>query len=289
MPRQLVHENLCQYLRESDEASEVDFLIEQNQFWHLKPKLLEHVNYHTSMETLQQFLGNEFELSDIPKCHPRDQLILCYVLANSMLYFYPSSWLQMEWSSNMVYFTRRSSSSTTPLLTCPYVAVELLDCKKPRSAAHHMQCHTHPAILALGIMFLEIASGIRFKRSQEETPWKQCNKDNREALRLFAYLDKEDRRRDMKRISTGLNKSIRACLKLEPPDNFPSNQLSEEGPIRHYILSCIVWPLADELQNGYKVSLDELHKYVRPGPGRSDTHDFTGLNSTSRRSTASIG
>ncbi len=164
MARELVHENLCHYLRDSDEMSMVDFLIEQNQFWHLKPRLFDPINYHT-MRTLQQFLGDGLKLSLISKSSPQEQLLLCYVLANSMLYSYPSSWLQMQWNSNMIYFVRHSRTSTTPMLTCPYVAVEMLRQKRPRPSAPHLQCHTHPAILALGILFLEITSGTRFHRS----------------------------------------------------------------------------------------------------------------------------
>lgn len=122
-----------------------------------------------------------------------------------------------------------------------------------------MQCHSHPVILALGIIFLEIATGTRFKRSHEQTSWEQCNSDNYQALQLLKVTEKQDRHNLTKRISSGLSKAIRSCLKLEPPPNFPSNQLSAEGPIRHYILTRIVDPLASELKDGHKVRLEELH------------------------------
>ena len=122
-----------------------------------------------------------------------------------------------------------------------------------------MQCHSHPVILALGIIFLEIATGTRFKRSHEQTSWEQCNSDNYQALQLLKVTEKQDRHNFTKRISSGLSKAIRSCLKLEPPPNFPSNQLSAEGPIRHYILTRIVDPLASELKDGHKVRLEELH------------------------------
>ncbi|KAJ4376387.1 hypothetical protein N0V83_001670 [Neocucurbitaria cava] len=151
-----------------------------------------------------------------------------------------------------------------------------------------MQIHTHPAILALGIIFLEIITGTRFKRTREDTPWEQCNKDNSQALQLLNQLEKKDRHNREKRISSGMNRAIRACLKLEPPPNFPSNRLSEEGPIRHYILQCIVRPLAIELQEGYKVQLDALHKALIPGHEGDDPDGLDDVKSFSRRSTASI-
>lgn len=263
-------------------------MIENEKFWHLKPKLLERINYHSTMEPLQQLLGDGVEASYIAKCNPREQLILCYILANSMLYLYPSSWLQLEWCSSMVYFVRQSTSSTAPILTCPYVSVELQNGSKLKEPTHHMQYHTHPAILALGIIFLEIATGTRFKRTREESPWKQCNKDNGDAWRLFNVFEREDRHRGTKKLSSGLSKAIRACLKLEPPPNFPSNHLSDEGPIRHYILSCIVWPLAHELEQGYKVSLVDLHKSLVADVESEDIDDISGLKGVSRRSTVSF-
>lgn len=256
---ELVGSDICQYLRDSDVESQIDFVIEHDKFWHLRPKLPERVNYQPNMDTLQRLLGENFRNSSMAKSDPREQLVLCYILANSMLYLYPSSWLQLEWDSSMIYITNRSGNSL-PHLTAPYIGVELLTPKKPKSEVHHMQYHIHPAILALGIIFLEIVSGTPFRKSREDLYWKRWNEDNREASRLLKSLEEEDQRNGTKRISSHLGKTIRACLKLEPPANFPSNELSEEGPIRHYILTCIVWPLAYELQYGYKISLSDLHK-----------------------------
>ena len=266
----------------------VDFLIENNNFWHLKPKLREGTNYHTSMEPLHQLLGDGLEISYISKCNPREQLILCYILATSLLYLYPGSWFQTEWTSDMVYFIRSSSTSTSPALTYPYISVVLRNRETPRNRPDHMQIHTHPAILALGIIFLEIVTGTRFKRTREDTSWEQCNKDLSQAWRLFSDLKKRDRHSRSRHISSSLSQVISACLQLQPPPSFPSNQLSEEGPIRHYILSCIVRPLAHELQEGYKVSLSDLHKSLIPETERDESDDIDELKRLSRQSTASV-
>lgn len=242
------------------------------------------------MESLHQLLGDGFAISHISKYAPREQLILCYILANSMLYLYPSSWSHTAWSSNRVYFIRRVNSSTSPILAFPYLSVELQQARNgPKDPPHHMQCHSHPVILALGIIFLEIATGTRFRRSQEQTSWQQCNGDNHQALQLLNDLEKQDRHNRTKRISSGLSKAIRSCLKLEPPPNFPSNQLSEEGPIRHYILSCIVHPLASELKDGHKVRLEELHDDLVPEKDKENLDDSGDQRSTSRRPSSPTG
>jgi hypothetical protein len=285
--RMPVNNDVCQYLRESDETLQVDFQIENETFWHLKPNLVEGINHYAAMEPLRQLLGDGTNASYMSKCNPRDQLILCYILASSLLYLYPSSWFRTEWNSNMLYFIRDTDHSISPILTFPYVSVELQRGKgEPETPPHHMQYHLHPAILALGIIFLEIITGVKFKKRPEQNSWQQCNRDNHDALQLLNELEKQDRRGGTNRLSSGLNKAIRACLKLEPPPNFPSNQLVEEGPIRHYILSCIVCPLAHELQTGYKVKLEDLQSHLKPERDGVNWDDANDLGKLSRGSTS---
>ncbi|KAL6399874.1 hypothetical protein AUP68_17283 [Ilyonectria robusta] len=261
--RKPVDKDICPWLLQS-KRFRVDFVAENEKLWHLKPELLDGVNQHTTMESLHQLLGDDAETSQIAKYTSRDQLLLCYGLANSMLYLYPGSWLQTAWSSNMVYFIRRVSDSTSTLLTFPYLAVEI---QKPHADAQnvdHMQYHAHPVILALGIMFLEIATGVRFKRSPGLTSCEQWNTDGPEAFQLLKDLERQGRHSRSKRLPTALRDVIRACLILKPPSDFPSKTLLEEGPIRHYILSCIVHPLATELKVRHNVRLEELHDKLAP-------------------------
>lgn len=212
------------------------------------------------MESLHQLLGDDMATSQIAKYTSRDQLLLCYSLANSMLYLYPGSWLQTPWSSNMVYFIRYVNDSTSTLLTFPYLAVELQQPHSNAQAVDHMQYHAHPVILALGIMFLEIATGVRFMRSPGLTSREQWNTEGPQAFQLLKDMERQGRHSRSKRLPTAFRDVIRACLILKPPSDFPSKSLLEEGPIRHYILSCIVHPLATELKVRHNVRLEELHK-----------------------------
>jgi hypothetical protein len=257
--------DICELLRESKKFH-VDFLAENDGLRWRKPELREGINNHyTDMESLHQLLGDGIVISDISKYTPREKLILCYILANSMLFLYPGSWFQRAWSSNEVYFIRRVSGSTSSVLTFPYLSVELQQAQKaPKNPLDHEQYHDHPVILALGIIFLEIATGIRFTRRSCDTQWKQCNSDGPQALEQLQAFEKQSSRDRSKRISHTLNNVIRSCLMLNPPPNLPSNELSKEGPIRQYILSCIVQPLASELRDGYKIRLDELRDALVP-------------------------
>ncbi|KAH8698202.1 hypothetical protein GQ44DRAFT_832238 [Phaeosphaeriaceae sp. PMI808] len=287
--KKLVNNDVCQYLLKSDNTLQVNFEIENESFWHLKPEILEDTNQYASMEPLRNFLGDGLSRSYISTCKPKDQLLLCYILANSMLYLYPSSWIQTEWSSNMLYFIRRSSGSSPPILTFPYMSAEIRQNDGVlQSPPDHMQSHTHPAILALGIIFLEIITGTRFTKSSKEALWQRCNEDALQARRLQDKIERQDYSHRTKRVPSGLIKAVRACLKLEPPPNFPINQLTEEGPIRYYILTCIVGPLVYELQTGYKVRLDNLHTQLIPGRDQDTVDDIDNPQGVSRRSTANM-
>lgn len=238
------------------------------------------------MESLQQLLGDGVSVSDFSKYTPKDKLILCYVLANSMLFLYPGSWFQTAWSSDKIYFVRHFSNSPSPALAFPYLSVAFQQAEN--DSPNHMQYHSHPAILALGIIFLEIATNAKFtRRSQEPTSWEQFNSDGMQALQQLQELERQISRDRSKRISRALIKAIRSCLILEPPSNFPCKVLSEEGPIRQYILSCIIQPLASDLSDGYQVSLDQLHDDLMLEKHTED-RDQSGANERSLSTAADV-
>ncbi|KAF4889001.1 hypothetical protein CGCFRS4_v009546 [Colletotrichum fructicola] len=214
------------------------------------------------MESLQQLLEDGMSMSRVSNYSDKEKLTLCYILANSMLFLYPGSWLRTAWNSTKVYFIRRSGVSALKPVTLafPYLSVEMHDVQDATSTSTHymhIQAHPHPSILALGIIFLEIATGSVFPRSSQTTAdlsWEQCNEDFLEAWKQMEKLEME-----RKYIPSALRKVIRACIDLKPPPNIPCSSLAEEGPIRQYILSCIILPLASELVDGYKIRLEELH------------------------------
>ncbi|KAL5092194.1 hypothetical protein Trisim1_002079 [Trichoderma cf. simile WF8] len=263
--RQSVNNDICHWLLKS-QYFQVDFLAQNDKLWHLTPRPFHGADHHTHMESLQQLLGDGVSVSDISKYTPKDKLILCYVLASSMLFLYPGSWFQTAWSSDKIYFVRRFGNSTSPAFTFPYLSTTFQQVQN--DPPNHMQYHSHPAILALGIIFLEIATSVKFtRRSHEPTQWQQFNSDGIQALEQLQELERQITRDHSKRISRALIKVIRSCLILDPPPDFPTKQLSEEGPIRQYILSCIIQPLASDLRDGYKLCLEKLHDYVIPENG----------------------
>jgi len=229
-------------------------------------------NYQ-AMQSLHQLLGDGLGIPYISQCSPVEQLTLFYILANSMLYLYPSLWLDTYWNSNMVYFLRLSTASDKPVLTFPYISAEVSERQLPGGLLEHELVHRHPAVLALGITFLEVVTGTRFKWSDDPVPWQRVNKNNREAKRILASLEASNRRSLHKPISSSVSKAIRACLELRPPSTFPSKKLSDDGPIRRYILACIVHPLAEELREGHNVNVEELHNSLVTGGVANNSAD----------------
>ncbi|KAL6695706.1 peptidase S8/S53 domain-containing protein [Trichoderma pleuroticola] len=197
--RECVNNDICRRLSKS-RYFQVDFLAQNDELWHLTPRPVESVNHHTHMESLQQLLGDGVSVSDISKYTSKDKLILCYVLANSMLFLYPGSWFQTAWSSDKIYFVRAFGNSTTPALTIPYLSIVFQQIEN--DPPNHMQYHSHPAILGRGIIFLEIATSVKFtRRSHEPTSWEQSNSDGVQALKLLQELEHQIARDRSKRIS----------------------------------------------------------------------------------------
>lgn len=208
-----------------------------------------------------------------------------------MLFLYPGYWLHTAWDSNKLYFICRTEDrNSKPVeLAFPYLSVGVQEIEDVTSISRdHMQCHPHPNILALGIVFLEIATGSVFERSNRTTEhaWQQCNQDFLNARKYMKGI--EERKTYM---SPALRKVIWACIDLKSPPHMPSNNLAEEGPIRQYLLSCIILPLALELRDGYEVDLERLNNSLeielRNASDTRELHAFT--SSSGSPGTSNLG
>jgi hypothetical protein len=210
---------------------------------------------YRKMLPLDHFLGDEIGVSDVSNWHPKEQTILCYILATSMLDLYPGSWALPFLSSHTVFFMLDCSRS--PRITFPYISVNL---QSQNTVADSSQepIQSNPAVLALGIILLEIITGKKFEKSAD-TSWNRS-----QALRELTNLQKQERNYKKRRVPTRLCEVLRACLQPAPPPTFPINDIRGERPTRHYILNCVVGPLAFELEQLFDVNLENLQSTLLP-------------------------
>ncbi|KAL0936356.1 subtilisin-like protease [Colletotrichum truncatum] len=275
--RHHVSRDICQWLKQS-KGYQVDFMLENDKFWHLRPQISDDVDHRTIMEPLQQLLGNGMSISHIMRYTPKENLILCYVLANSMLFLYPGSWLHTAWNSSKVYFIRRANApaSKPVALNFPYLSVDMQEIEEPtRITWPHMQSHAHPSILALGILFLEIATGACFPRRPYATiipTEEQCTDDHKEAWGLLKKLELQAERDRSKRISSTLLRVIRACIKLK---RRRLSRTKEWFGYHQDILSRINQQLHDsEIPQTRKVRIAILDSGIELTPDHRDLYDL---------------
>lgn len=181
----------------------------------------------------------------------KDRLILSFILTTSLLHFVNGPWLQASLSSENICFLVSHSRSTLDI-TKPYLTA---NCASPGSKTESRdlnQAHRFPDILSLGILLLEIARGcpINFEKNYD-----RCHS----ALLCF---DKWKSTFSHSIIATdGLYQAIRACIE---PTEFSGNHFATVTPvndfeIREYIFQRILFPLGEELSQGYDISLNTLH------------------------------
>lgn len=289
----IVQNNICQFLREN-EGFQADFLV-NDQLWYLNPELREGVTQYETMDSLDELLRQGTLESKLSAYKSKEKTILCYILATSMLFLYPKTWIQAEWDSSKVYFSRHPDirSNFSPLIF-PYLSTELQQLQEEPTTSHVTKpCHSHPALLYLGIIFLEIATGVKFERSQQQFQVDRINCNGKRAYQQLQDLNRQSHLYSSKRISPALKKAIHFCLKVDPPPTFASKYLQGDGPVRQYILSCIIRPLAEELEIGYKIKLEELHGNFSPnvnrgGAGDLDTQGFDAIRPPSEAAPGTV-
>ncbi|KAJ5101131.1 hypothetical protein N7456_007183 [Penicillium angulare] len=188
------------------------------------------------MDSLDQLLGESRTSSRLSSCHIQDQILLFYNLANSMLDLCRGYWIHNPWSSKDV--------------------------------------HKHPAILRLGIILLEIATGLKFEESNDQDQVSKLNKDNYKASDIFKDIQEQGRKDPTKRLPSGLSRAISACLDVKPTPSITAAQLTgkQEGPIRQYVLSCIVAPLASDLSS-FGVTLERSHDCASHDMNKERLHE----------------
>lgn len=221
---------------------------------------------HPSMVSLHRLLKDDAStaVSQLSGYHSVDKLILSYILATSLLYLYPGTWLQSTWDSRKILFARTGGYSGQIDITSPYLAVQVEKVCAGSKPPPIWNYHLHPAVQALGIMLLELATETKFSAfcedlKVEKIPKTSTNLQGLRAVQVLEEWEADGNHQDHKRIPSALRKAIRACLVLDS-EAVPNQSLLEEGPIRYYVLLRIVSPLAEALSTGFNIPLESLQR-----------------------------
>lgn len=263
-----INHDLCPLLLKS-EGVQVRLTSQLGQMWALRAIPTPNTVTHTEMDSLYKLLRDDASKSttQLSRYSHQEKLILAYILATSLLYLYPGTWLQTVWNSKKVYFPSPPDHTGSSKITLPYLAVDMQTYPASSKPPPVWNYHPHPAIQALGIMLLELATETKFGAfcadlSIEKDSAAPSNLEGIRAVQILDQWESDGRRHDSKRIPSALRKAIRSCLVLDPAGQLPNYPLLEEGPIRYYVLMCIVSPLAETLSTGFRIPLEYLQDQI---------------------------
>lgn len=252
--------DLCIVIRNVTRGSRLRMAVYNERLWQLRVDYDRPFFKQTEecrLEPLRHLLqpragGRESRFSAV---EGKDRLILSFILATSVLHFHQGPWLQRNLSSENVCFLIRNARSTLDI-TQPYLTTNCSDAYATPDTTTLNNAHPYPAILSLGILLLEIASGYPMEFGEQED---QC----------FAALERHDallktwQGNGSKATPDGLLRALSACL---DPSCLAKKGLDKattrKGQVSSYVFEEIVYPLGEAMSVAYEIKLDKLHDEI---------------------------
>lgn len=187
------------------------------------------------------------------KFRPKEKLILSVILANSLLQFCESPWLNKEWSKEHISFFPSLSKQDVEILR-PYLTIKFQNTELEEEI-DPFRVHPNPSVLALGILLLEIElespiEGKRGEKDLDDDGMPTVNSDHFTALRLFEDMSDN--------LYKNYRQAIAACLKCDFYDEETGNPSLDDPHFRQAIYNTIVRPLEQELQYGFELTPEDL-------------------------------
>lgn len=215
-------------------------MYESNRLWHkvrkqtaqiMNPCTLDHLLRHEKQRKL------------------KERRILAVIFAHALLHLCDGNWRKKEWDKTQISFF---SSAPEQLNLKPYLIAQF-QAPEEECEDFEMQLHPSPAILALGILLLELQiwATIESRRIPDDLTDDgsvNVNTNLLTAERVFQETDDE--------IFENYRKAVRACLDCDFLDEHEVN-FNNEG-FRSLVYANIVAPLERELYQGWKMSPSDL-------------------------------
>ncbi|KAF2502332.1 hypothetical protein BU16DRAFT_612009 [Lophium mytilinum] len=179
----------------------------------------------------------------------KQKRVLAVVLAHAMLQYHGSPWMSDEWSKDQVEFFCDQSGCDTLNIQRPYISTHFLE-SSGQAVTPDYALHQYPAVLALGIMLLEIHLGdtIESRRKPDE----DCGKDGRVNVNTNLFTAHRILKDSCDDMYGNYSNAIRACL-----DQSIFLGMDEDD-FRQALYSNIVAPLEEELKTGFQMNVSHV-------------------------------
>ncbi|OJD30643.1 uncharacterized protein BKCO1_5800013 [Diplodia corticola] len=227
--------------RQNNVALEVVY--ESDTLWHKARK--QSTRIMEPCVTLDQLLRDETSRK------LKERRVLAVLLAHSLLHLSNDSWLKDEWDKTHISFF---SSAPDQLNLKPYLTTDFQALAESNDGSG-MQLHPSPAILALGIVLLELQiwATIESRRLPEDLTDDgsvNVNTNLMTAERVFRDADDE--------IFENYRAAVRACLDCDFLDEHGVDVDFNDDGFRTLVYENIVAPLERELYQGWKMKPKDL-------------------------------
>jgi hypothetical protein len=224
-PRRLIDtESVCTLIKEAHKNnSSLELVFDGEKLWQAK-STGSHVIHRPEVGIpLKTLLGDSHSRLKL-----KESRALAVVLAHAILHYCESPWVSNSWNKEYVNFTTVDG----PDLMRPYLATQFeASTSRLVGVSDDMYSHPSPALLALGILLLEL-----YLSKPIESLW-----------------DVNDTEDGMEGINTNW---ITAEKQLEKMGD-DSLSLDDEG-FRRLVYERVVVPLEDELDNGFHITPEQL-------------------------------
>lgn len=187
----------------------------------------------------------------------KQKRVLAVIIAHAVLNFCESPWLDEDWDKRHILFYGHPTGNGGLDFTRPYLSTKFRDpTQAPKDQSIFLNLHPSPAILALGILLLEIelSEPIESHWVDEDLVNGQPN-FNTNLTTAERLLEKS-----VDEIYESYRMAIEACLNCNSALLLDDMSLENES-FRRQVYEKIVVPLEEELRHGWGLTADQLQVF----------------------------
>jgi hypothetical protein len=246
--------SLCSLVREPSARNiSLSIEFEDGMLWRARPRrrslCVEEPELRIPLDRLLQ--------DSVMKMSLKEKRILAVVIAHAVLNFCESPWLDGDWDKRHISFYGHPTGNGGLDFTRPYLSTDFQDpTQASNDQAVFLTLHRSPAILALGILLLEIELC-----EPIESHWAEEDLDNGQP-NFNTNLTAAERllEKSVDEIYESYRTAIEACLNCDFGLLEDETSLENES-FRQQVYENIVAPLEEELWHGWRLTADQLQAF----------------------------